>query len=115
MLVKTRVAVLGTGGAARAVVSALGARQARVTVYGRRQAAADAVAALADGATGRVGPPAAGSWDLLVNATPVGTWPDTEAEPGAAGRARRRAASCTTSSTSPSGTSLLAAAGPPAA
>ncbi len=81
VLVKTRVAVVGTGGAARAVVSALGGRQARVTVYGRRQTATDTVAALADGGTGRVGTPAAGSWDLLVNATPVGSWPDTGASP----------------------------------
>ncbi len=81
VLLKTRVAVLGTGGAARAVVSALGRRQARVTVYGRRQAAADTVAALAKGGVGRVGQPDAGSWDLLVNATPVGSWPDAAASP----------------------------------
>ena len=81
VLVKTRVAVVGTGGAARAVVSALGARHACVTVYGRRQTPADTVAMLADGGTGRVGTPAAGSWDLLVNATPVGSWPDVEASP----------------------------------
>ncbi len=81
VLLKARVAVVGTGGAARAVVSALGQRQARVTVYGRRQAAADEVAMLAAGGVGRVGQPVAGSWDLLVNATPVGTWPDTGASP----------------------------------
>ncbi len=81
VLLKTRVAVIGTGGAARAVVSALGRRQARVTVYGRREGAAEAVAALAAGGTGRVGLPEAGSWDLLVNATPVGSYPDTVASP----------------------------------
>ena len=80
VLTKTRVAVVGTGGAARAVVSALGRRRARVTVYGRRRESAEAVAALAEG-TGLVGLPAAGSWDLLVNATPVGGWPDVEASP----------------------------------
>jgi 3-dehydroquinate dehydratase / shikimate dehydrogenase len=74
-----RVAVVGTGGAARAVVSALGQRHARVTVFGRRPAEAARVAGLAAGAVGRGGSPEAGSWDLLVNATPVGTWPDTEA------------------------------------
>jgi shikimate 5-dehydrogenase len=26
-------------------------------------------------------PPAAGTWDVLVNATPVGTWPDIHATP----------------------------------
>jgi shikimate dehydrogenase len=76
-----RVAVVGTGGAARAVVSALGRRHSRVTVYGRRQAEAARVAALADGGTGREGHPDPGSWDLLVNATPVGSWPDTAASP----------------------------------
>ena len=77
----TRVAVVGTGGAARAVVSALGQREARVTVYGRRPGEAARVAALISGAVGRGGHPEAGSWDLLVNATPVGTWPETSASP----------------------------------
>jgi 3-dehydroquinate dehydratase/shikimate dehydrogenase len=76
-----RVAVIGTGGAARAVVSALGQRQARVTVYGRRPAEAARVAALVGGGGGRGAYPAAGSWDLLVNATPLGTWPETSASP----------------------------------
>ncbi len=76
-----RVAVMGTGGAARAVVASLGTRRASVTVYGRRKAAADVVAALADGAVGRVGCPVPGSWDLLVNATPVGSVPDTGDSP----------------------------------
>jgi shikimate dehydrogenase len=75
-----RVAVVGTGGAARAVVSALGERQARVTVYGRRPAEAARVAALVRGGVGRGGQPEAGSWDLLVNATPVGTWPETSVD-----------------------------------
>jgi 3-dehydroquinate dehydratase / shikimate dehydrogenase len=75
-----RVAVVGTGGAARAVVSALGQRHARVTVYGRRLAEAARVAAVGGG-IGRGGDPEAGSWDLLVNATPVGTWPETSASP----------------------------------
>lgn len=109
VLVKTRVAVIGTGGAARAVVSALGARQARVTVYGRRQAAADTVAALAGGATGRVGTPAAGSWDVLVNATPVGSLPDTGASPVPAGALAGGRAVYDLVYT-PVGTSLLAAA-----
>lgn len=70
-----RTAVLGTGGAARAVVAALASRGARVVVYGRQIERAGALAALAGG-EGRVGLPPAGTWDLLVNATPVGTAPD---------------------------------------
>jgi 3-dehydroquinate dehydratase/shikimate dehydrogenase len=76
----TRAAVVGTGGAARAVVVALARRGARVVVYGRRLDAARAVATLAAG-QGRVGQPGRGEWDVLVNATPVGTWPDTGASP----------------------------------
>jgi 3-dehydroquinate dehydratase/shikimate dehydrogenase len=72
-----RVAVLGTGGAARAV--ALGARRAgaAVTCYGRDLAKAEA---LADGLGVRAGrrPVEPRSWDVLVNATPVGTRPETD-------------------------------------
>lgn len=75
-----RAAVLGTGGAARAVTFALGRRGARVTVYGRDLARASAVAALAGG-RGAEWPPAPGSWDLLVNATPVGTTPHADQSP----------------------------------
>ena len=73
-LPKARAAVLGAGGAARAVVVALAEAGARVTVHARREAAAREVAALAGAA---VGPwaPEAGTWDLLVNTTPVGTAP----------------------------------------
>lgn len=75
-----RASVLGTGGAARAVVLALGARGATVTVHGRDAARAASVASLA---TGKVGPwpPAPGTWDLLVNATPVGTAPHVDDTP----------------------------------
>src|SRR5205814_2583649 len=71
-----RVAVLGTGGAARAVAIALGRRGARVTIHGRDVARAAEVAALAGGG-GAPWPPAEGSWDVLVNATPIGTAPGT--------------------------------------
>lgn len=67
-----RAAVLGCGGAARAVVVALSDRGALVTVYGRAAERAVAVASLAHG-EGRVGLPPRGSWDVLVNATPVGS------------------------------------------
>jgi shikimate 5-dehydrogenase len=65
-----RAAVLGAGGAARAVVVALTSRGARVTVHARRLEQAQEVAVL--GATAALLPPEAGSWDVLVNTTPVG-------------------------------------------
>ncbi len=70
-LAGARVAVLGAGGAARAVVAGLCAEQAAVIVYARRPAQAAELTTLG----ARVGewPPPAGSWDLLVNTTPVGT------------------------------------------
>jgi 3-dehydroquinate dehydratase/shikimate dehydrogenase len=66
----TRAAVLGAGGAARAVVVALASQGAQVTVHARRLEQAQEVAVL--GATPAVLPPAAGSWDVLVNTTPLG-------------------------------------------
>ena len=65
-----RAAVLGAGGAARAVVVALSSRGAQVTVYARRLEQAQEVAVL--GATAALLPPPAGSWDVLVNTTPLG-------------------------------------------
>lgn len=66
-------AVVGAGGAARAVVLALGtAGAADVVVISRTEARARAAAALA-GAVGRVGgPDDAAAADLVVNATPAG-------------------------------------------
>jgi 3-dehydroquinate dehydratase/shikimate dehydrogenase len=75
-----RAAVLGTGGAARAVVLALGDRAASITVYGRDVERAQRVASLVGG-VGRASPPKGGTWDILVNATPVGTHPDCDATP----------------------------------
>jgi 3-dehydroquinate dehydratase/shikimate dehydrogenase len=72
-----RVAVLGTGGAARAVALAARRSGATVTCYGRDRGKAEALAAaLSVGAGAR--PVPAGSWDVLVNATPLGMHPDTE-------------------------------------
>jgi 3-dehydroquinate dehydratase/shikimate dehydrogenase len=65
-----RAAVLGAGGAARAVVVALRSRGATVTVHARRSEQAQDVAVL--GAAAASLPPAPGSWDVLVNATPLG-------------------------------------------
>jgi 3-dehydroquinate dehydratase / shikimate dehydrogenase len=66
-----RAAVLGAGGAARAVVVALQSRGATVTVYARR---ADQARTLAESLAATAGewPPVAGSWDVLVNCTPLG-------------------------------------------
>jgi 3-dehydroquinate dehydratase/shikimate dehydrogenase len=68
---EVRAAVLGAGGAARAVVVALRDEGAHVTVHARREAQAADVAVALDVSTG-VWPPPPGSWDLLVNTTPLG-------------------------------------------
>jgi shikimate dehydrogenase len=67
-----RATVLGAGGAARAVALALFHQGAAVTISARRL---DAARALARAVRGRaVGmPPRAGSWDVLVNATTLGS------------------------------------------
>jgi 3-dehydroquinate dehydratase/shikimate dehydrogenase len=75
-----RSAVLGAGGAARAVAVALGSRGAAVTVCARRPERATVVARLAGGTVG-TWPPSPGSWDLLVNTTPVGTAPGVDQTP----------------------------------
>ncbi len=75
-----RVSVLGAGGSARAVVVALASRGARITVHARQAQAAAAVAALGGGTAGPW-PPASGSWDLLVNCTPVGMYPRVDESP----------------------------------
>lgn len=73
-----RAAVLGAGGAARAVVPALRDLGAAVTVYARRpDAAADLAAAF--GVEAGPWPPTA--WDVLVNTTPVGTSPRLDDAP----------------------------------
>jgi 3-dehydroquinate dehydratase/shikimate dehydrogenase len=79
----SRVAVLGAGGAARAVVVALESAGARVTVHARRDGQAREVAALAR-ARAASWPPPPGSWDVLVNCTPLGgeAFPDASPLPG---------------------------------
>jgi shikimate dehydrogenase len=64
--------ILGAGGAARAVGLALRREGAVVAIAARRTEAARDVAA-AVGAGVATWPPPSGSWDLLVNATPVGS------------------------------------------
>lgn len=67
-----RAIVLGAGGAARAVGLALRGLGAAVGIAARRGDAARTVAH-AVGAAVAEWPPRRGSWDLLVNATPVGS------------------------------------------
>jgi shikimate dehydrogenase len=75
-----RASVVGAGGSARAVAVGLASGGAKVAVHARDETRAAAVAALA---AGRVGewPPSPGSWDLLVNCTPVGMHPNLDAMP----------------------------------
>jgi 3-dehydroquinate dehydratase/shikimate dehydrogenase len=75
-----RAAILGAGGAARAVAVALASAGSVVTVYARNRGKAKDVARLADGMAG-VFPIAPQSWDLLVNTTPVGMFPEADETP----------------------------------
>jgi 3-dehydroquinate dehydratase/shikimate dehydrogenase len=68
----TRALVLGAGGAARAVGVALRTQGASVALTARRPEAA-AQAADAVGGDTSPWPPSSRSWDLLVNATPIGS------------------------------------------
>jgi 3-dehydroquinate dehydratase/shikimate dehydrogenase len=74
-----RAAVLGAGGAARAVVAALTSVGALATVCARRPEQARELEAL--GATVGAWPPQPGSWDVLVNCTPVGGVSSPDASP----------------------------------
>ena len=75
-----RATVMGAGGAARSVSMALSSAGAAVTISARREDQARSVAALT-GARVAPWPPEPASWDLLVNATPVGTKPHVDASP----------------------------------
>jgi 3-dehydroquinate dehydratase/shikimate dehydrogenase len=74
-----RVTILGAGGAARAVAVALRSVGAHVSIAARHR---DRAAGVAEATDARVTDwPPAGSWDILVNATPVGTAPAREESP----------------------------------
>jgi 3-dehydroquinate dehydratase/shikimate dehydrogenase len=75
-----RVTILGAGGAARAAAEALGTAGAHVSIAVRRQNRAEEIAALV-GCSVSDWPPRPHSWDILVNATPVGTAPAVEETP----------------------------------
>jgi 3-dehydroquinate dehydratase/shikimate dehydrogenase len=74
-----RVAVLGAGGAARAIVVALTSIGARPTVCARRPEQARELQPL--GAAVGSWPPPPGSWDVLVNCTPIGGVSSPDASP----------------------------------
>jgi 3-dehydroquinate dehydratase/shikimate dehydrogenase len=74
-----RAVVLGAGGGARGAAWALKQRGATVEVSARRADRARSFAAAMDVCAGAW--PPAGGWDVLVNATPVGTWPNVDATP----------------------------------
>jgi 3-dehydroquinate dehydratase/shikimate dehydrogenase len=71
-LAGVRAVILGAGGAARGVGLALRREGAAVAISARRPDAAQDVAH-AIGADVAPWPPPSGSWDLLINATPVGS------------------------------------------
>lgn len=80
-----RVAILGAGGAARAVAVAAAGQGASVLVFARNRERAREVATLVGGQAFD-GVPDKGAWDVLVNATPVGSAPDIDESPIAADR-----------------------------
>jgi 3-dehydroquinate dehydratase/shikimate dehydrogenase len=84
-LAGARVALLGAGGSARAVAIALASSGAQITVHARNERQAEDVALTV---SGRVGPwpPEAGTWDLLINCTPIGMYPRANETPVAAER-----------------------------
>jgi 3-dehydroquinate dehydratase/shikimate dehydrogenase len=75
-----RVSVIGAGGAARAVLVALASSGCAARVHARNRPQAEDVAVLTPVNVGPW-PPEAGSWDLLVNCTPVGMYPKADATP----------------------------------
>lgn len=75
-----RAAVLGAGGAARAVAVALASTGCSVTIHARDRRQAQEVAALTSAAAGGW-PTPPGSWDLLINTTPVGMHPRVDETP----------------------------------
>ncbi|MEQ1573961.1 MAG: type I 3-dehydroquinate dehydratase [Vicinamibacterales bacterium] len=79
-LAGARAAVIGAGGAARAVVVALMSRGARVTVHARRLEQSKEIAGVF-GAQAGPWPPTPGTWDLLVNTTPLGGPTGRDASP----------------------------------
>jgi shikimate dehydrogenase len=79
-MTRLRASILGAGGAARAVAVALASTGAAVTIHARHRDQAASVAVMTAAAVGPW-PPAPGSWDLLVNCTPIGMHPAVDETP----------------------------------
>jgi 3-dehydroquinate dehydratase/shikimate dehydrogenase len=75
-----RAAILGAGGAARAVTVALASCGCSVRLHARVRAQAEEIAVLTPAEIGPW-PPEPGSWDLLINCTPVGMYPRVDETP----------------------------------
>ncbi|MBI3490460.1 MAG: shikimate dehydrogenase [Acidobacteria bacterium] len=75
-----RASILGAGGAARAVAVALASCGCSVRLHARTRARAEEVAVLTPVELG-AWPPESGSWDLLINCTPMGMHPRVEDTP----------------------------------
>jgi len=75
-----RTAILGAGGAARAVAVALASTGASVTVHARNASQSESVA-MFTGSLAGPWPPPPDSWDLLVNCTPIGMHPRVDETP----------------------------------
>jgi 3-dehydroquinate dehydratase/shikimate dehydrogenase len=76
-----RVVIMGAGGAARSAALALRGEGARVTVVARDLARAAAVAEAARCAHGALDDLARYAWDVLINATPVGSHAQPDVSP----------------------------------
>ena len=75
-----RASVLGAGGAARAVTVALASVGCAVMVHARNRQQAEETAMWTPAVVGSW-PPEPGSWDLLINCTPVGMYPRVDETP----------------------------------
>jgi 3-dehydroquinate dehydratase/shikimate dehydrogenase len=75
-----RASVLGAGGAARAVIAALGSSGCSVRVHARNREQAEEIRLLTSVELGPW-PPEPGSWDLLINCTPIGMYPRVDQTP----------------------------------
>ncbi|MDP6545816.1 MAG: shikimate dehydrogenase [Phycisphaerae bacterium] len=75
------VAVLGAGGAARAIVAALAHYNARTTVYNRTVARAEALAAEFGASADGLGAAESMQAEIVINCTPIGMHPVVDASP----------------------------------
>jgi len=75
-----RVSILGAGGAARAVTVALASSGCAVRLHARNREQAEEVAVLTSVEIGPW-PPEPGSWDLVINTTPIGMYPRVDETP----------------------------------